>query len=206
MKKLVLLIWVMNWLSPSLIRAQCTNIIEQNSNSSTTTVDATREIGQTFVPCEAKFLDSLEVMISNLSMATVDLELKIAQGGTTTTGVLHTQTVRVTQAGTLTIPLSRTLTLSGGTLYTFSLVGTSGSSGDISYALGIGDRYQDGTALVNNTASLSADLQFKIFFSSLPVPDLIPTMSQWGLLIFGLLILNCSVWLIRRSKLATAKE
>lgn len=197
MKKRLFILLVTIFTVPSFVIAQC-NIIQPES-SMTLTVDAIEEIGQSFTACNGGAIETIEVMISNLSMATINLELKIATGGNTTTGVFHTQMVTTSTSGMLKIPISKEIPLTKDQVYTFSLIGTSGS-GSIDYAMGIGDTYAGGNALRNNVVFNTSDLEFGVFIGAEPAAAAvapIPTMNQWGLFIFGLLLVNIGVMFIQ---------
>ena len=195
MRKRLLILLLTIFTIPLFLAAQCSII--QSASDNTLVVSAAEEVGQSFTACNGGSLDSIKVMISNLSMASVTLELKIATGGNTTTGVFHTQMVTTSISGMLSIPINGKLILTKNQLYTFSVVGTAGS-GNIDYALSLGDTYTGGNALRNNSAFIMADLEFSVFMGG---ELFVPTMSQWGLFIFGLLILNVSVFYVQRREL-----
>lgn len=62
------------------------------------------------------------------SMATVNLSLKINEGGNTSGKVIHTQTIPVSSTGDVTIIIDKAVSLSNGKPYTFSLTWASAGS------------------------------------------------------------------------------
>jgi|GEM_PF-5416599 len=198
MKKLFLILLFITLNAPIFLKAQCSIIQSQ----STMTRSTAQEVGQSFIACSTGPLEKVEVMISGLSMATIDLVLKIARGNNTSTNIIHSQTVTVSAAGMLSIPINTDLVLYNGGTYTFSLVGTSGT-GNIDFAIGIGNVYTGGNMLLDNVALTTTDLEFGVFIGP---PPLIPTMGQWGLFIFGLLILNMGVFFVQTTAKAKRKN
>lgn len=193
MKKRFLILLFITLNAPIFLKAQC-SIIQSQSTMTRSTI---QEVGQSFTACSTGPLEKVEVMISGLSMATIDLTLKIASGHNTSANIIHSQTVTVTAAGMLSIPVNTDLLLYKDGTYTFSLVSTNGT-GNIDFAFGIGNVYAGGNMLLDNVALSTSDLEFGVFIGS---PPFIPTMNQWGLLIFGLLVLNLSVFFAQRKEL-----
>lgn len=168
--------------------AQCS--ITQLFANNTFSANMSDEVAQSFKACSFANIDSLKIRIASLSMATVNLSLKINEGGNTSGSVIHTQTVPVSSTGDLTIIIDKAVPLSSGKPYTFSL--TWASAGTISFSDGgASDMYPDGVSLINNIPSVAgADLYFAVYQGK---EIFIPTMSQWGLFIFGLLLVNFSL-------------
>lgn len=172
--------------------AQCS--ITQLFANNTISANMSDEVAQSFKACNSGNIERLKIRIATLSMATVNLSLKINEGGNTSGRVIHTQTVPVSSTGDLTIIIDKAVSLSNGKPYTFSL--TWASTGSIDFSNGAGDMYPDGVILINNTPSVAgADLYFAVYQGK---EIFIPTMSQWGLLIFGLLMLNMGLYWVQK--------
>ena len=123
------------------------------------------------------------------------LTLKINEGGNTTGNIIHTQTVPISNSfsGDLTVVIDKEVPLLQGRPYTFSL--TWADPGTITFSNNSGDMYPDGVILINNVPSMGgADLYFAVYQGQ---EIFIPTMSEWGLLIFGLLVLNIGVFFVQ---------
>lgn len=207
MKNFIPIFSTILFLFPSFfLDAQCT--IEQTTfNASApvaTEISMTKEIGQTFKACGSGKLLDIMVKIESVMSSPVVMDLKIIEGidtvGATVT-LLHTQSVTVNSSGDLTFTLDTPVNLEDGKSYTFSLIATSMNTSAIRVSSTTGDQYSDGEVLINQNflPSRNTDLYFRVNIAG-PIIDpttgsaTIPTLSQWGLLIFGLLILNISVF------------
>ena len=191
MKKLLSNIFILFILPSQALMGQC--IIEQNVITTPISVAATEEIGQSFTSCSSAYLDSIKVNISNLSMSSIQLKLSVFKGITTTNNLLHTQLIQVNNPGMLVIPIDKKVFVEEDVSYTFSFIGVNGH-GNIDYAQTLGDTYTGGQLIRNNTPLNSFDLFFSVYISQKPF---IPTFSQWGLFIFGLVVLSLGIFLLR---------
>lgn len=260
--------------SNQLFAQTCPSPIQSTANTGTgTNVNSTTVIGQSFIACEDGLLSKITVRVATMSNATINTELRVAEGNNTDENRLHTQPIMITGTGDLEINLSKTVELTAGQTYAFSL-GGAGDDFMVSFSSSTGDTYSGGTLFQNTTALSTADLFFNLLilpivpttsidfgeitnsptipvisngspianqiitaldlpagtytFSTNPpagtaltgpvtvtvrnaggtivgmfnitfnIP--IPTMSQWGGLIFGLLILNLAIFTIRRKE------
>ena len=131
----------------------------------------------------------------------VELWLDVDPGNGTTIPGASYETFTVTPAniiGVVTINLSTPFPVINGTLYrleispVLGLVRPDASSIDV---------YSGGDYTANGNYIVGSDLAFQATIATPVVNNPIPTLSQWGLLIFGLLILNLSTFLVQRREL-----
>lgn len=185
--------------------AQC-SLIEQttkNSTSPTTPVDASNIIGQSFIACRTGQLNTITINVTLPSGVTeAKTRLSVAAGSTTNSGVLHTQAITINASGEVVIDLTKPVKVENNQTYTF-FVGGTGDSFGIAISSTLGDRYTSGTIIRNNIPLTTTDLFFKLSLGAIPVVAVtapIPTMSQWGLIVFALLILNFAIFYIQRKE------
>ena len=179
---------------------QCTSIDQLFANSGTgTAVNSTTTVGQSFISCKDGKIDKITVRVDVMGATPINSVLKIADGLNTSTNVIHTQNIVINGMGDLEIDLTTPVALVNGNTYSFSL-GGAGDALTIGFSSALGDVYPDGTLFQNTTPLTTADLFFKISYQVLAP---IPTLSQWGLLIVALLVLNLGSFMIRREELNT---
>lgn len=113
--------------------------------------------------------------------------------------------------GVVIINLTPHFPVVNGNLYRmqFGQVGAGSARIDANFGFGGADTYIGGVGVeasnYDNTANLGseADMNFSFGITPAPPPTTapIPTMSQWGLLSFGLLIMNISVFFVQHRAL-----
>jgi len=138
--------------------------------------------------------DPAPISINDPCSCTDPLNIKDASGGIThfhdvlTVGGITGQSVVLTTGNTNFLDASLTQiadgTLLGTVPLSFDFFHAAGTSGDI--VLTVGGATQPPFSISICEASTCI------------VPDPIPTMSAWGLLIFCLLVVNLSIWFVRR--------
>ena len=168
--------------------------------------------GQQFLACETN--DLLSVQVQTVSGGTIDLYLVAGDGNAINYGTPY-QTFSAQPSGLVTLNLTNPFSVTSGNLYSFA-IGNPVTGLDVVFDMtpvgapvnpGIPDgqhafSYSDAGVLSLSTAS---DLVFGI---NIGVPVVvaaispIPTMSQWGLVIFGLLIMNLGVFFVYRIEMA----
>ncbi|MFK7983718.1 MAG: hypothetical protein AB8G86_27325 [Saprospiraceae bacterium] len=183
------------------IKAQCTSIEQLTKNtaaaSPTTMVVGGTIIGQSFKACRTGQLTAMTIsVVLPIGANKAETTLSVANGAATSSAILHTQPVTLNASGDVEIKLTAPVDIENNRTYTFFL-GGAGDPFDIAISSELGDRYTDGTLIQNGTALANFDLFFKL---KLGPSVLIPTMSQWGMMIFGLLIFNLAIFCIRRTE------
>lgn len=182
------------------LTAQC-SLIEQttkNTASPTTNVDAGTTVGQSFKSCRNGQLNTITVNVTlPIGVTEAKTTLSVAVGETTNSGILHTQSVTINASGEVVINLTNPVKVKNNQTYTF-FFGGSGDAFGIAISNSLGDLYADGTLIQNNNPLMTTDLFFKLTLGATLAP--IPTMSEWGLIVFALLILNLGIFYVRRTE------
>jgi hypothetical protein len=192
------------FLASPLLQADC---VLSNSNqpagNQVSTSNGTATFGQSFMPCEDGFISSIMV-----NTAGGDLQLYLVKG-TKDAVIMGTpfQSFTGIPAGNATLELTKSFAVKSGELYSFAIGNTNAILFD---NMPNSDSNIDGSNfapngiqafLINGTSTDLApnDLFFEIKFSSNNhLSAAIPSLSQWGFMIFGLLILNLSIVFIRK--------
>lgn len=182
------------------------------SMMSTITVPSGGLIGQQFIACETGSLTAINVNIDFAAASGIgNLDLYLVSGnGSTIVSGSPLKTFTGVSEGFITLNLAEgEFEVTEGTLYAFAVGGLNmdvvtfddspvGGPPDPSVANGHFVFFFSGGVFQENPAS---DLFFSTSVSfTPPVVEPIPTMSEWGLLIFGLLVLNLGVFGIRRKE------
>lgn len=187
------------------LSAQC-SIEQLTFNSGTGTAsNSTTTIGQSFKACDDGVIEAITVKVNFMGTAPIMSQLKIAKANTTNSNLLHTQVVSISDMGDVELQLNTPIAVKKDSTYSFSL-GGDGDPLNISFSSSFGDTYDDGALFRNATVLSTADLFFIVGIGATPSAEQpIPTLSEWGLLILGLLTLNLSVFLIQ-SKVSNDKK
>lgn len=184
------------------LTAQC-SLIEQttkNTASPTTNVDASTIIGQSFKSCRDGQLNTITINVTlPIGVTEAKTTLSVAAGETTNSGILHTQAVTISASGEVVINLTNPVKVKNNQTYTF-FFGGSGDAFGIAISSSLGDTYTEGALLQGNTPLVNTDLFFKLALGAIPIVAPIPTMSEWGLLVLALLILNLGIFYVQQTE------
>lgn len=157
--------------------------------------------GQSFTACESNKLVSIQIETSG-----GDIDLYLVKGNS---GALNGSPVYQTYSnmpnGIITLTLATPLDVYSGELISFGIEGPAQIRLDINPTMAPVGRVEEILFFINGgtiTPQPASDMFFKatIATPAQPAQPLIPTMSQWGLMIFGLLILNLGAIFIRQSE------
>lgn len=161
---------------------------------------ADTEKGQNFLACGTGVITAVSFEIG--SITTVGNTVLTISTGSTTNGGGYTQTVNVATTGVLNIPLATPFPVIDGNQYAISLA-EDGFPARFHMRFQRSDVIPNSAAFSNNgTISTAVDCAFSVTITAPVVATApIPTMSQWGLLIFGLLIMNLSIFYVHRREL-----
>lgn len=162
------------------------------------TVSMNDQIGQTFLPCGEGEITSISLNFGIGSQAGT-YELYIAPEPGDGVGLPATAVASFTQSATLTSNTIFTFNLTTpfpvvtGTTYRFTVANTGGSfvplfQNTSDYSGGVATNF-------NDNYSSTIDLDFQLNMTTVAP---IPTMNEWGLLAFGLLVMNLGVYFVRR--------
>lgn len=199
-----LLLFGLWFLSVVVVKAQC--MFGANSVFTGQAINATINLEQSFIAECTGLITSIDLRI--LAIISGDATLIISSGPAPSIHipgqVLHTQSINVNTVGFPAFNLTTPISVVEGQEYSFGLKG----SATTDFALGYdiinsfpnGQLYQNGGIVTPVTSTTGDDAAFQINIVPLPPPPPIPTISQWGLLIFGLLLLNLSIFYIRRKE------
>jgi|GEM_PF-5414275 len=154
-------------------------------------------LGQSFIACQTGEITRIRVNVTLGGGATT---LALSDGYGTLTPV-YSESVTLT-SGVNDITLATPYPVMAGNQYSFSLNGGSfglGYNGGDPYANGANFRvFPNGSP----TSASNRDLVFEVEFGPSSTP--VPTMSEWGLILFGLTVLCVGGVAIRRSKMSFA--
>jgi hypothetical protein len=172
-------------------------------------LSANSQVGQTFMPCQTGEISSIAITHSNAdlgSAGTYELYIALEPGSGSALPTTPVASVVLVAAPTpsqvLTFNLPTPFPVTKGTSYRFAVTNTSGG---FNIRMTTPSDYSDGNTVNSfNLFSPTFDLDFEIQIQN-ATPSLattpVPTLSQWGLLIFGLLIMNLSVFFVQRREL-----
>jgi len=176
--------------------------IDGGTNGFTSPITLGIRFGQTFVACQTGNIESIEIGVN-----TGNYELYL---GTPNGGLLPNlqQTFQVTGPSTIptVINLNTPFPVIAGNTYEFQFTNPTSL---FSFQENMPSDYIDGFATINGVELISFiggithDLDFDVVIAPSPiqVQAQVPTMSQWGLFVFGLLVLNVSVFFVQRREL-----
>lgn len=204
--KQLLFVLLTFFLLPTSGKSNCT-IDNNNEINGDTPTAGLKIIGQQFIACETGFVESIELQIdfditsTTLTTGNLDFYIQAGNGSTITVGTPH-QVFNNISDGPITLQLATPFAVTKGQHYAFAVGGSNiqaitfdmnpnNSSADVLFAFEIdnADTFDE---------QMPSDLYFAVNIS---VP-FIPTLSQWGLLVLGLLVLNLSVHIIQRKGVA----
>jgi len=189
---------------PVSIYADCT--IDNTKNPSGTTLLGSSLAGQQFIACETGTITSIQVKTSG---GNVELYLIEGDGEDIVYGVPY-QKFSNQASGLITLDLTVPFPISIDSLYAFAVGGVDSVTFDMQPVgfparpdLPNGQFSFEITDQNDFDEIVPSDLVFGITSISLPPPprvvSLVPTLSTWSLLIFGLLLLNLSLILIQNA-------
>jgi len=180
-------------------------LINNTTTPNGATAIGTNLAGQQFIACETGTISTIQVNTSG-----GDLHLYLVAGdGTTITYGSPYQVFTGQAAGLITLTLNTPFQVQKGALNSFAI----GNVTEVIFDMDevgppANDTDPDGRFAfqMTNAGAFSeiqaSDLVFGVQINATPIPvpvsTPIPTLAQWGLLIFGLLILNLSLWALRR--------
>lgn len=198
------------FLSFTTSNAQCTIHgtdlgAEQNSSNA---AGLGTELGQTFTACETGNLTEISIRVKSSNTYSGAVNLWLIDGAAANGGVFSGlpvyQTFNVGAGDVIVkINLSTPFPVVAGNMYSLgygSTVASPGVSFDDNDTTAPGT-YTGGEYLTRTSADAARDLNFSATISPVVATAPIPTMSQWGLLIFGLLILNLGVSFVKQKEL-----
>lgn len=204
MKKISLLILFILAVLPFNLSADCT--LDNTDDLNGFTPDPSGTIfGQSFLACETGRINS--ILLNIQTGGTIDLFLTSGDGQLINLQQPHQTFSNVDVAGNkmVTFTFEEPFVVAEGQLYSIGVRGTIVNY-DRSPTITIDPTADDGQSSFiiamdgTYTSRANSDLYFRISsIPPLPISAPIPSMSQWGLLIFGLLVLNLGVGLVYRA-------
>lgn len=169
------------------------------------TPTGTFTFGQSFRPCQTGFIQSIKVNTGG-----GDLRLYLVAGNEDAVNLATPlQTFTSIPMGDVTLTLNTTFPVTAGQLYSFAIGNTDGilfdnSPNNNAPVDGTAGAPQGIQAFNINGVSINtpnSDLFFQINIATRdPFAPSIPTMSQWGIMIFALLLLNMGVLLLLKKE------
>ena len=198
-KNIFLFLCLFALFQPLTMKADCT--LDNTSNLNGITPRPAGTIyGQNFLACETGTINSI---LLNLSAGgTIDFYMVAGDGNGTINAAVPYQTFAVGAGGMFTFNFSTPFPVTAGNLYSFALRGADVAA-DGSPMPAIDPNVPDGQSsfLISSGGAYSAMAALDLYFlisNKGPVVKPIPTMSQWGLWIFGLLVMNMGVFFVQR--------
>jgi len=143
------------------------------------------------------------ISVNSVGASTGTLNLYVYNGESANPGnQIYTQAISsFSGAGVQTINLTGTVNITNGNQYTFVIQSTGGNVRlryDITNPYAGGKSYASGTGFVS-----SSDFYFSISISdSAPAPTGVPTLSEWGMIIFTMLIMFYGIKMLRKRDMA----
>lgn len=167
-----------------------------NSGSLSSTI-----IAQSFNACETSQLRSIVVETSG---GNIDLFLARGTAANINTSSVY-QSFSGMPAGVVTLNLTTPLNVSTDELITFGILGPAQVRLDVNPPMPVVGGTDEILSFISGgttTPQTASDLFFRANIAPPPLP-LIPTMNEWGLLIFGLLLLNlCGIFIKRTEQIS----
>ena len=194
----------------SLVNGQNCTIHEIDGGDSFISIFPSETYGQTFMSCQNGVITSLSLGIdASTPVFTNTYNLKIGiepgAGNFLAGAAIATFNIVAADAGnSITINLPTPIPVTNGLEYRFEINSPSTNFGVISINVNSTSDFTDGNIVIaNGTYFNSQDFDFSVNIENQPavVGSPIPTISQWGLFIFGLLILNISVFFVQQREL-----
>lgn len=200
----------MNLIKKYLCLIIFSSIFSINYTFATCTIDNTNDPSGTRLPTGGKLLtygqafkacDSGKLTSITVNTGGGDIELFLIKGdGTTMDLTTPLQTFPGSPAGDITLYLSNAFLVEQGVLYAFAI----GNVDDVLFDWSP-DNMDDGQNAFRYAgggfiAQPNNDLYYAVTIEGIPVIN-IPTLSQWGLLVIALLIMNLSIYFIQGFKL-----
>ncbi len=151
-------------------------------------------IGQTFKPCSSGEITNINIYLSTLGEH--NLWIGAPNGGLLSN---FQQTFNVIDRGLLNLPLKNGFPIEEGQEYEFQIQVIPSNNNNNSNLTGyqetnFGPHYPDGVFTLDGRRVGFRDLNFSLAIEK--KESIIPTFSQWGLLIYGLLILNLGSFIL----------
>ncbi len=178
-----ILIFCFVFLPSRLISQDC--MIDQPTSDATAPAlgAANREVGQTFLACGDGNITAVCFEIGGVTIAG-NTVLTISTGMNTNGGG-YTQTVAITGAGVINIPLTTPFPVTNGTQYAISLA-------EEGFPARFSMRFNNGDILAgtnvfsgNGVDDATLDIVFSVTIQRNPA---VPTLGQWGLIVLTLLL------------------
>ena len=151
---------------------------------------SSRQIGQTFIPCQDGEITEIIVTLRTNANYTVFLEEHTtgSQISNLTNQVLTQTVTTATSNGTpVTFTLPTPFSVNSGSTYRFSWTTDFVGQWGCRTTEGGGD-YPDGAMTGGSTLFTDRDVDFEITIQ--PPTPVIPTMGEWALILFGLIVLS----------------
>lgn len=193
------------------VNGQCTIFgtdlgADQNSDSQ---ANIGGEDGQSFVACSSGTITAISFRTDNNNTFNGTGNLWITTGvpanGLVIAALPVYQVFNISPGGTIiTINLNTPFPVVAGNLYSFAFGSQTGAG---NFVLDVNDNapngpYTDGLGIFNAGQFANVDLNFSI---TIAPGNPIPTLSQWGLIIFGLLVLNLGLVFVYKKQLITSE-
>lgn len=200
--------FLLTFLVPALSYANTTCTIDNamNPNGPLTVMPANALVGQQFVACETGSIITIKINVKFKTAAggAVDLYLATGNGSTIQAGSpLMTFSGLSDGMQTFTLNKGQFLVQKGGR-YAFAVGGAQIDQVTLDMTpvgTPANPNLPDGLFSFSiNGGTFSEQMPSDLFFAVGIDFSIVPTMSQWGLMIFGLLTLNLGVFFIRRKE------
>lgn len=216
--KQLLLLFFLSFFSPLLVSANNCEVEVLSSSSDHACVQQNGFIGQAFVPCETGTWGRLSFNIPQV-IGSGNFTLYVANGEVADNTLPSVQSFGpYNSAGVITVNPDRFVTEGQKMIFWIELNGFnqvcfecsnvsppgSEASDFVHSALFGGAPNPNGSGSLVSRPSSASSARFTAhtamaFSATIIAPD-IPTLSQWGLLIFGLLTINLSIFFIKRKE------
>ena len=191
---LVVIVLSFSCINSTFLSAQCTiNQLDGETNLIGIPPDSPIRAAQSFTACQDGQITTISLNLAGTFTGTFDLYLGIHPGNSdqlTSAPIATTTSDGISPVITFDIPTPFPVS-DDGTLYIFEVDLRSNSGIDFGWVVSLTNTsdYPDGEAFRFN----DRDLDFEIEIAPIAIMNPVPTMSQWGLIIFGLLIVNLSL-------------
>lgn len=189
------------------VNGQCTvfgtNLGAEQNTSEIATMGG--EDGQTFTACGTGNITSISIRMDINNTYNGNMNLWILNGSVPGfNSSTPYQQFMTSGTGVITIPLNTPFPVIAGNIYTvgFGAVGAGNNPVIDAHQIAPNGPYFDGQLILNGALFAASDLNFSVTISP---GNPIPTLSQWGLLIFGLLVLNLGLVFVYKKQLITSE-
>ncbi|MEM1122852.1 MAG: hypothetical protein AAGJ18_20575 [Bacteroidota bacterium] len=188
-------------------KSDCT-IDNINSINGPLNMASLNAVGQQFTACETGFIESIELQIdfdvSTTTPKTGDVDFYLVSGDGSNIGIgSPLQTFTNITDGIISLQLTHKFVVKSGQMYAFAVGGADLAA--ITLDMMPNSSTADTGALIGFDATnvFSTQTPSDLYFAVTIGVEQIPTLSDWCLLIFGLLVLNLGIYLVQQRIIVT---